>query len=73
MVVEAPKPQTLNLRWTPHPVIVTIRDNRDYIRVLLYSYYATLQGRGPPNLNPLRFRAPASFTKTSTDDRGLGI
>ena len=21
-------------RWTPHPVIVTIRDNRDYIRVL---------------------------------------
>ena len=22
----------------PHPVIVTIRDNRDYIRVLLYSY-----------------------------------
>ena len=20
------------LRWTPHPVIVTIRDNRDYIR-----------------------------------------
>ena len=25
------------LRWTPHPVIVTIRDNKDYIRVLLYS------------------------------------
>ena len=25
------------LRWTPHPVIVTITDNRDYIRVLLYS------------------------------------
>ena len=23
-------------RWTPRPVIVTIRDNRDYIRVLLY-------------------------------------
>ena len=25
------------LRWTPHPVIVTIRDNGDYIRVFLYS------------------------------------
>ena len=25
-------------RWTP-PVIVTIRDNKDYMRVLLYSYY----------------------------------
>ena len=33
-------------RWTPHPVIVTIRDNRDYIRVLLYSYYATITGWG---------------------------
>ena len=25
------------IRWTPHPVIVTIRDNEDYIKVLLYS------------------------------------
>ena len=25
----------------PHPVIVAIRDNKDYIRVLLYSYYTT--------------------------------
>ena len=33
-------------RWTPHPVIVTIRDNRDYITVLLYSYYATITGWG---------------------------
>ena len=23
------------VRWTPHPVIVTIRDDRDHIRVLL--------------------------------------
>ena len=30
----------------PHPVIVTIRDNRDYIRVLLYSYYTTITGWG---------------------------
>ena len=34
------------VRWTPHPVIVTIRDNRDYIRVLLYSYYTTMTGWG---------------------------
>ena len=33
-------------RWTPHPAIVTIRDNRDYIRVLLYSYYTTITGWG---------------------------
>ena len=38
------------LRWTPHPVIVIIRDNRDYIRVLFYSYYTTIKGwRDPPN------------------------
>ena len=30
------------LRWTPHPVIVTMRDNEDYIRVLLHSYYTIL-------------------------------
>ena len=30
----------------PHPVLVTIRDNRDYIRVLLYSYYTTITGWG---------------------------
>ena len=30
-----------------HPVIVTMRDNKVYIRVLLYSYYtALLQGGG---------------------------
>ena len=33
-------------RWTPHAVIVTMRDNRDYIRVLLYSYYTTITGWG---------------------------
>ena len=33
-------------RWTPHPVIVTIGDNRDYIRVLVYSYYTTITGWG---------------------------
>ena len=34
----------ISLRWTPYPVIVTIRDKKDCIRVLLYSYYVTLTG-----------------------------
>ena len=39
------------LRGPPHPVIVTIGDNKDYIRVeyirvLLYSYYTTITGWG---------------------------
>ena len=33
-----------SVRRIPHPVIVTIRDNKDYIRVLLYSYYTTITG-----------------------------
>ena len=28
--------------WTPHPVILTKRDSRDYTRDLLYSYYSTI-------------------------------
>ena len=41
----------VEVRWTPHPVIVNTRDNREYIRVLLYSYYTyhyyvLLQGGG---------------------------
>ena len=36
---------SLEFRWTPHPVIVTIRDNQDIVRVLVYSHYAT-----PPRL-----------------------
>ena len=36
------------VRWTPHPVIVTIRDNKDYIRVLVYSSYITITGWGGP-------------------------
>ena len=31
-----------SLKWIPHPVIVTIRDHRDYMRVLiflLFDYY----------------------------------
>ena len=41
----------LYFRWTPHPVIVTSTDNKDYIRVLLYSDYTTITGWGvPPKL-----------------------
>ena len=36
----------LCVRRTPHPVIVTIRDTSNYIRVLLYSYYTTITGWG---------------------------
>ena len=38
--------KALDLRWTPHPVIVTIMDNRDCIRVLVYPYYTTITGWG---------------------------
>ena len=37
---------SIDIRRTPHPVIVTIRDNKEYIRVLLYSYYTTITGWG---------------------------
>ena len=35
-----------SLGGPPLPVIVTIGDNRDYIRVLSYSYYTTITGWG---------------------------
>ena len=57
------------LGWTPHPVIVTKGDNRDYIRVLLYSYETTIKGWGvllTPNLqgkDPIKRRLiTGSFT-----------
>ena len=36
----------IDLRWTPHPVIVTIRDKKEYVRVLLNPYYPTITGWG---------------------------
>ena len=36
--------ETYGLGGPPHLVIVTIRDNEDYIRVLLYPYYTTITG-----------------------------
>ena len=38
-----PKVQALG---GPHPVIVTIRNDEDYIRVLSCSFYPTITGRG---------------------------
>ncbi len=35
----------------PHPVIVTIRNNEDYIKVLLCSHYTTITGVGGVLLN----------------------
>ena len=34
------------VRWSPHPVIVTIKDNKDHIRVLLFSHSVSLTGQG---------------------------
>ena len=37
--------KVLLIRWAP-PVMVAIRDNKDCIRVLLYSDYTTITGWG---------------------------
>ena len=39
------------VRWTPHPVIVTIMDNKDYIRgPLIFLFYHYYRVGGPPNV-----------------------
>ena len=43
---EAPKQTHMSYRLGGPPVIVTIRDNKDYNRVLVYSYYSTITGWG---------------------------
>ena len=45
-VFKACKAERYSLRWTPHPVIVTIRDHKGCIRALLYSYFTTITGLG---------------------------
>ena len=35
-------------RWTLHPVIVTLRDNKEGFRVLVHSYYTATTGWGVP-------------------------
>ena len=32
--LKKPRPEEVWVRWTPHPVIVTIGDNRDYIGIM---------------------------------------
>ena len=56
----------MHVRWTPHPVIVTIRNAKAYIRVVLYSYYTTIKGweGGPPDVYaPKAQRVTYSATK----------
>ena len=56
----SPKPYiSIYIRWTPHPVIVTIGDNRDHIRVLLYSYYTTITRWGSSYITAINlFKVP---------------
>ena len=42
----ATSPFAHKLGGTPYPVIVAISDNDDGITVLIFSYYATIRGRG---------------------------
>ena len=41
------------VKWTPHPVVVTVRDNGDYIRALVHSDYTTITGWGV-HLRPIQ-------------------
>ena len=41
----------------PHHVIMTLRDNKDYIRVLVYSYYTTITGWVGGSSSYIGFRA----------------
>ena len=46
-------------RWTPHPVIVTIRDHRDYIRVIIFLLYHYYRVGGPPKASSISpWRSP---------------
>ena len=45
----------------PPPVIVTIRDDKDYVRVLLSCYYATITGGGSPKPKTLDPENPPSL------------
>ena len=51
----------------PPPVIVTIRENKDYTRVLLYSYYTTIteRGGGSPKIEITRGASGCLITKQS--------
>ena len=60
---------TVFLRWTPHPGIVVIRDDKDDIRVLLYSYYTTITGGGSPKVFLLGSRVALFKQPTITQSK----
>ena len=53
-----------SLGETPHPVIGTIRANKDYIRVSLYSYYTTITGWGVLIESPRFWRSQFRASKS---------
>ena len=57
-----PKQVNLNTLGGPPPVIVTIGDNRDDIKVLLYSNYTIITGRRVLLINTL-FHSPVSHLR----------
>ena len=56
----------LGYKVAPHPVIVTIGDNRDHIRVLLYSYVTTITGWGRVQVSREEFGAAGASRRLKT-------
>ena len=55
----------VSLRCTPYPVIATLRDDREYIRVLLCSSFTTIAGWG--------ILLKVLFCLQRTEDRIFGV
>ena len=53
------------LRGTPHPVIVNIRDTKDYVKV--HSNYTTITGQGVLVLNYMKDLKPKPQTSMSLE------
>ena len=62
----------IRIRWTPRPVILTIRNNKDNIRVLLYSYYTHHYREGDPP-KATRFAQRMSWGSEAEGCEGLGF
>ena len=45
------------ISWTPHPVIVTTRDNDDCVSAFVYSYSTTIAGVHPRSITVQRLQA----------------
>ena len=62
----------IRIRWTPHPVILTIRNNKENIRALSYSYYTHYYREGgPPKATRLAHRM--SWGSEAEGCEGLGF